>query len=174
MDWMTMSLAARNLAFNNVVHVGAEAPRGCTNLKLRQLTRLVTRDYDAMVGASGLKTTQYSLLSHIERLGPLRPGELAAHMRLEPSTLTRNLQPLVAAGWVELGAGTDARSRLVQLTTAGREKRAEGQRCWTAAQQQFNERVGVERVVRLHALIDECIALLETDPAAAETELHHD
>ena len=25
MDWMTMSLAARNLAFNNVAHVGAEA-----------------------------------------------------------------------------------------------------------------------------------------------------
>ena len=36
----------------------AAAPRGCTSLKLRQLTRRVGRPYDRMVGAAGLKTTQ--------------------------------------------------------------------------------------------------------------------
>ncbi|MEG2632944.1 MAG: MarR family transcriptional regulator, partial [Comamonas sp.] len=40
-------------------------PKGCTNLKLRQLTRLVTRHYDHYTAAAGLKTTQYSLLSHV-------------------------------------------------------------------------------------------------------------
>ena len=34
------------------------APRGCTNLKLRQLSRRVTRHYDAIVSAAGLKNTQ--------------------------------------------------------------------------------------------------------------------
>lgn len=138
----------------------AVQPRGCTNLKLRQIARKVTRHYDAEVVASGLKTTQYSLLSHVVTLGPLRPSDLAAHMGLEPSTLTRNLQPLIAAGYIELGPGENARSRLVSATTAGKAKRTEAQKAWKHAQTALNDRLGVDRVVRLHALIDECLALL--------------
>jgi DNA-binding MarR family transcriptional regulator len=140
-----------------------DTPRGCTNLKLRQITRRVSRHYDAAVSASGLKTTQYSLLSHVASMGPVRPSDLAAAMKLDASTLTRNLQPLVAQGWVELSAGVDARSRLVSVTEAGRVKRAETQRLWKQAQTSFNEQLGIERVARLHALLDECMALMQDD-----------
>ena len=147
----------------------ASAPRGCTNLKLRQLARKVSRHYDAVIGAAvGLKTSQYSLLSHIDKLGPLRPADLAAHMTLEPSTLTRNLQPLVAHGWVLVGPGTDARSRLVRLTDTGRAKRAEAQQAWKQAQRALNARLGSERVAQLHALIDDCMALLGGDAESAK------
>ena len=99
----------------------AAAPKGCTNFKLRQLTRRVSQHYDRVVAASGLKTTQYSLLSQIEHLGPVRPSDLAAAMAMEASTLTRNLQPLVVNGWAEIGPGEDGRSRLVaQLGTRRR------------------------------------------------------
>lgn len=138
----------------------AALPQGCTSFKLRQLTRQVSRRYDAEVTASGLKTTQYSLLSHVVRLGPLRPSDLAAHMRLEPSTLTRNLQPLVAAGLLALGPGDNARSRLVSATPAGRAKRVEAQKAWKHAQNGLNATLGIERVARLHDLIDECLDLL--------------
>ena len=37
-------------------------PQGCTNLKLRQLTRAVGAQFDGVVGQCGLKGTQYSLL----------------------------------------------------------------------------------------------------------------
>ncbi|MEW6706139.1 MAG: MarR family winged helix-turn-helix transcriptional regulator [Pseudomonadota bacterium] len=137
------------------------APRGCTNLKLRQLSRAVTRHYDAYVAPTGLKNTQYSLLSHVVLMGPIKPSALAAQMRLDASTLTRNLQPLIAEGWVELGPGEDARSRLVQATEAGRAKRAEGQRAWKQAQLALNARLGPQRVATLHALLDECMALLD-------------
>jgi DNA-binding MarR family transcriptional regulator len=136
-------------------------PKGCTNLKLRQLSRAVTRHYDAFVAPTGLKNTQYSLLSHIVLLGPLRPTDLAAKMKLDASTLTRNLQPLVAAGWVEQGPGEDARSRSVAATEAGRAKRAEGQKAWKHAQLALNERLGAERVAALHALLDECLQILD-------------
>lgn len=136
-------------------------PRGCTNLKLRQLSREVTRHYDAYVAPTGLKNTQYSLLSHVVLLGPIRPTELAARMRLDASTLTRNLQPLVAQGWLTQGPGEDQRSRLVEATEAGREKRAEGQRAWKQAQLALNTRIGPARVSALHALIEDCIAALD-------------
>lgn len=142
-------------------NASAAVPRGCTNLKLRQLSRAVTRHYDAYVAPTGLKNTQYSLLSHVVLLGPIKPSALAERMRLDASTLTRNLQPLVAQGWVEMGPGEDARSRLVCATEAGRAKRAEGQRGWKHAQLALNQRLGADRVAALHALVDECLAELD-------------
>lgn len=138
-------------------------PQGCTNLKLRQLGRRVTTHYDAELLKTGLKVTQYSLLSHVVKLGPLRPVDLAAAMRMSASTLSRNLQPLVAQGLLEVLPGEDARSRLVVATAAGRLKRAEAQRRWRAAQEQLNQTLGVERVLALHTLIDEALALLTPD-----------
>ena len=135
-------------------------PEGCTNFKLRQLTRVVSRHYDAHVAPSGLKMTQYSLLSHVLRLGPVRPVDLALAMNVDASTLTRNLKPLILGGWLTQGEGPDARSRLISLTDAGRTKRTEAQQYWRAAQLSLNDRLGVERVVALHALIEESLALL--------------
>jgi DNA-binding MarR family transcriptional regulator len=141
------------------------APKGCTNFKTRQLSRLLSRHYDAELAAVGLKTTQYSLLTHVLRLGPLAPGELARHMGLDASTLTRNLQPMVAAGWLLQEAGADARSRSVSITPAGRDKQAEAQRRWKAAQQQVNALLGGERVAALHQLLDDCTAALQAGVA---------
>lgn len=140
---------------------GVEAsPRGCSSQKVRRLSRRLSQHFDHIVAASGLKTTQYSLLSHVVQLGPLRPGELARAMDLDASTLTRNLRPLVDAGWVEIGPGDDERSRTVSATVAGRVKHADAQKDWKRAQLAFNERLGVDMVARLHALVDECMARL--------------
>ena len=105
-------------------------PQGCTNFKLRQLGRIMTRHYDRYLAAVGLKNTQYALLSHVVKLGPIRPSDLARRMQMDASTLTRNLQPMVAQGWLEIGEGEDARSRLVSATPLGQEVRTQGQRAW--------------------------------------------
>ena len=139
----------------------------CTSARLRQLMRQVSRHYDLELAAAGLKITQYSLLSHVLKLGPLRPGELAASMKLDASTLSRNLKPMVDAGWLTLSAGSDARSRTVAVTEAGRAKRDEARRRWKAAQDSLNRRLGAKRVLALHALIDESMALLAPDGEAA-------
>lgn len=146
----------------------AVKPQGCTNLKLRQLMRRVAQHYDVELAKTGLKTTQYSLLSHVCKLGPIRQVDLARVMKLTPSTLSRNLQPLVAAGWVSIEPGDDARSRRVVATDAGRDKRQEAQRRWRVAQEQLNALLGPQRVVALHALIDECSERLS--PAREESD----
>jgi len=143
----------------------AVKPQCCTNLKLRQLMRRVAQRYDAEVGQVGLKGTQYSLLSYVIKLGPIRPVDLAQAMNVDASTLSRNLKPLVAAGWVTQEAGADARSRLVQATDAGRDKRVEAQRRWRVAQESLNAALGPQRVIALHALIDEAMLALDEDQA---------
>jgi DNA-binding MarR family transcriptional regulator len=82
-------------------------------------------------------------------------------MNVDASTLSRNLKPLVAAGWLTLEAGADGRSRLVHATAAGRDKRAEAQRRWRVAQEGVNAALGPQRVIALHALIDEAMQALD-------------
>lgn len=136
-------------------------PQGCSNHRVRQLMRGIGQIYDAHLNDTGLRITQYSLLSHVLAASPVRPVDLARLMRMDASTLTRNLKPLIDAGWVSLGQGGDQRSRLVHITDAGRAKREEAKQSWKAAQNALNARLGLERVAALHGLIDECLALLD-------------
>jgi len=80
---------------------------------------------------------------------------------MDASTLTRNLQPLVAQGWLRQGPGENARSRLIEATVAGRAKRAEAQRAWKQAQLALNAQLGADRVAALHLLIDDCLEALD-------------
>jgi DNA-binding MarR family transcriptional regulator len=146
-------------------------PRDCTHDKLRRLMRRLATHYDARLRAVGLKTTQYSLLARVVHLGPIRPVDLAQAMWVDASTLTRNLKPLVAAGWAEQVAGPDARSRLVGATEAGRQKLAEARHHWREAQMALSDQLGADRVAALHALIDESLALL---PSTDDTGAHDD
>lgn len=133
---------------------------GCTNAKLRRLNRIVSRHYDQQIAPTGLKMTQYSLICHVLELGPVRPVDLARTMAIDASTLTRNLKPLVTAGWLSNDVGEDARSHLVTITESGREKRSTVQTQWRSAQLSMNELLGIERVKVLHRHLDECTEVL--------------
>jgi DNA-binding MarR family transcriptional regulator len=146
----------------------ATTPQGCTNFKLRKLMRRVAQHYDNEMSKIGLKTTQYSLLSHVLKLGPIRPGTLAQVMAMDASTVTRNLKPLADAGWIEVAPGSDARSRTITITDAGRDKRHEAKRRWKAAQEGLNQLLGVDQVLALHALIDNSLAILS--PLESDTD----
>lgn len=142
-------------------------PRGCTNLKLRRLSRTVARLYDAEMRPLGLNGAQYALLSHVVRLGPVTPGALATALGLDPSTLTRTLRPLQEAGWVQQGPGPDARSQHWVATAAGQDLRSQAQPHWRRAQESINRQLGAERVAALHALLDACADALEGRESSA-------
>ncbi|MFT4101092.1 MAG: MarR family winged helix-turn-helix transcriptional regulator [Burkholderiaceae bacterium] len=134
--------------------------RGCTNFRLRQLSRLVTRFYDGEFARVELKGTQFSALACIAQAQPVRPGDLSRMMGMDASTLTRNLRVLIDHGWVELGPGPDARSRMISLTDAGQRKLAEARVCWKRAQRGLNTLLGAEEIAALHALLDHGLAAL--------------
>src|ERR1700758_2644659 len=86
---------------------------------LRQATRAVSRLYDEELREVGLRTTQYSLLAWLRTTGEARQRDIEALTSLDQSTLSRNLRPLVDAGWVAIRPGADRRERLIRLTDAG-------------------------------------------------------
>ncbi|WP_439689141.1 MarR family winged helix-turn-helix transcriptional regulator [Curtobacterium sp. SP.BCp] len=64
---------------------------------------------------------QFRLIVLVTTLGPTRAGDLAERLAVEPSTLTRNVDRLVAGGWVERRPGAaNRREVLVAATDRGR------------------------------------------------------
>jgi DNA-binding MarR family transcriptional regulator len=110
------------------------AANACVCNALRQASRAVSRLYDEELRGVGLRTTQYSLLCTLARAGPVRQGELGGLACLDETTLTRNLRPLVAAGWVAVRSGKDRREKWVRITAAGTAKLAEVRPAWEQAQ----------------------------------------
>ena len=102
------------------------------------------------------------------KLGPIRPVDLARGMKIDASTLTRNLRPLIDAGLLVLEPGVDGRSRLVSATPVGKEKRQEAQRRWRGAGGAEPAPGNTARAA-LHELLDECQDLLAD---LAEGEIH--
>ena len=56
--------------------------------------------------------------------------------------------------------GADGRSRLVNVTDTGRDKRTKAQRHWRIAQEQLSILLDIPRVLALHDLIHESFDLL--------------
>ena len=142
-------------------------PRGCTNYRIRQLMRQVSQHYDAELAQAGLKGTQYALMGRVIQLGPVRPGELARALKMDASTLTRNMKPLLEAGWLSRAPGPDQRSQIVNVTEAGRAKWIEARQHWERAQEHINQILGDARVMALHQLIDESLDLLMPNESGA-------
>jgi DNA-binding MarR family transcriptional regulator len=109
----------------------------CLCNALRQASRAVSRLYDEELRGVGLRTTQYSLLSLLDRVGEVRQRELSGQTLLDETTLTRALRPLVDGGWVAVRAGEDRREKLVAITEAGTAKLEEGRPAWERAQQRM-------------------------------------
>lgn len=132
----------------------------CPYRELRNLTRSVGQVYESSFAEAGLTATQHWLLSEIKRLRAARSVDLSRAIGLDPSTLSRNLRPLLAKGWVRIEEGDDARSHRVALTESGRQQHALGQRQWRIAKAKVLQALGVHRVVRLYGLAEECHSVL--------------
>lgn len=71
--------------------------------------------------ANELSIGAMTVLGCLYRRGPLQIGELAAHERVRPPSMTRTVTALEAAGYVERRQHeTDARLVVVHLTDKGR------------------------------------------------------
>ena len=113
----------------------------CLCNALRQADRAVSRLYDEELRGAGLRTTQYSLLQRLRRAGEVRQRDLGGLTSLDETTLTRNLRPLIDAGWVAIRPGEDRREKLVRLTDAGAAKLHEARPAWERAQDRLRSRL---------------------------------
>jgi DNA-binding MarR family transcriptional regulator len=70
--------------------------------------------------SSSLSPTQIAALATLERHGPMTLGEIAAHERVQPPSMTRVITHLADAGLVARSAHpTDGRQVIAEITEAG-------------------------------------------------------
>jgi DNA-binding MarR family transcriptional regulator len=108
--------------------------RECACGSLRRAARILTKLYDDALKPTGLKVTQFGLLSNLMALGSSTLTQLADAMVVDHTTLTRNLDVLEARGLVVTEEGEDRRERQLRLSDKGIASLSDAYPLWQAAQ----------------------------------------
>jgi len=128
-------------------------PSACNCVNLRRASRAITRIYDKALEPADLKLTQYSVLANVARSGPLNTSKLAGILKLDRTTLVRNLKSLEASGFIENAVVSDPRERAIQITELGRTIVAQAQPYWILAQKRIEEQLGAGGLQQLRLLV---------------------
>jgi DNA-binding MarR family transcriptional regulator len=138
----------------------------CNLAAIRQAARHVTQFYDQLLAPTGVRATQFGILSRLQRTGPMTINELAAELVMDRTTLGRNILPLQRDGLIEVAPGvTDRRRHELRITEAGIKRHRAAVERWTAAQQRFSDVLGDQRATALRDLLHE---VTSSDFAGAE------
>ena len=128
----------------------------CNATALRKASRRVTQLYDAALGPTGLRSTQFAILWELSNRSTDPPtlAELADALATDRSSLGHNLRPLERDGLIVLREGAaDRRQRYIALTSKGKTKLREGLRLWQAAQDRFEHVFGRSEAAALRATL---------------------
>jgi DNA-binding MarR family transcriptional regulator len=144
----------------HIKEVYPKKPSPCNCMNVRRASRAVTQFYDDVLKPSGLTIAQLSLLRHIDAAGPITISELAKRMRIDRTTLNRNMKPLTDGGLITVNPGKDSRTRQVTLTAAGEAAIAAGWALWGEAQISLREYLGETDLAKLVELLAKLEALV--------------
>ncbi len=126
----------------------------CLAVRVRTLNRAVTALYDEALRPHGLRVGQLNLLVAIARMGTARPGDLCRLLRMDKSTLSRDVEVMRRNGWVEAGDATDARARPLRLSAQGQALLEAVVPAWRKAQEAAEAMIGAAGKAALGRVAD--------------------
>jgi DNA-binding MarR family transcriptional regulator len=140
----TASVSARSCA--------EEVARGCLASRVRMLGRVISGLYQEQLDAHGLTVAQFNILTALVLSRGMSPGALSARLRLEKSTISRNLRLMVDNGWARVvGRG---RSQQVTPTAEGERLYGAAYPAWVKAQGRTKALLGNAGIKALGVLTD--------------------
>ena len=131
----------------------------CNCLALRQAARHISQIYDGYLASEGLRTTQFSVLAKLNRLGPLSINELAKSMVMDRTTLGRAIRPLERDRLLTIGAGDDGRTRSLRLTATGEARLKAAAVKWREAQKEFEMAFGARDAADLRSVLQRVVSI---------------
>jgi DNA-binding MarR family transcriptional regulator len=99
-----------------------------------------------------VSTAQLNVLVALALASDARPTDIAQALALEKSTLSRNLERMVARGWIEVLPGEQGTTQRLRLLPAGRRILEEAMPAWRAAQRQAAAELRPDLVASLKAI----------------------
>jgi DNA-binding MarR family transcriptional regulator len=136
--------------------ISADPESLCCATAMRKASRRLTQLYDSALMPSGLRSTQYAILTELGRRAKVPPTlqELADALVMDRSALGHTVRPLERDGLLALEAGEqDRRRRHILLTAAGKAKLREARRHWAGAQRRFHKVFGAADAQALRATL---------------------
>jgi DNA-binding MarR family transcriptional regulator len=118
----------------------------CIAVRLRMLSRAVTRIYNQGLRPYGLTTSQMNILVAIACLGEARQQDVCQGLHLEKSTLSRDVARMRRQGWLDDVPGEDGRTALLRITPVGRKLLEQAIPAWQQAQEQATALLGESEV----------------------------
>jgi DNA-binding MarR family transcriptional regulator len=114
----------------------------CTAVRVRLINRVVTAVYDEALRPFGLRVSQANILVAVARRGEVRPADVCRMLRLEKSTLSRDVEVMKGKGWLESDPPSGGRNQVLRVTAAGRELLARSGPAWESAQAEAERLIG--------------------------------
>lgn len=142
---------------------GLAAVRQCACFNIRKAARAVTQRYDDHLRPTGLRATQFSLLTALAVMEKATISELAEQAVMDRTTLKRNLELLEEQGLVRIRPGEDARVREVSLTRAAHQRLVEALPYWQAAQLEMIRSLGEGRFERMLTDLSSTVAAAQQE-----------
>jgi DNA-binding MarR family transcriptional regulator len=135
------------------------SPEACNCFAIRAAARHVTQFYDQVIATTGLRTTQFSILSKLKRRGPLTINALAEDMVMDRTTLGRNILPLERKGLIRIApVASDRRAKELHLNKVGEKRLEAARKRWSVAQARFEDSFGAMRAADLRASLRAVVA----------------
>jgi DNA-binding MarR family transcriptional regulator len=121
----------------------------CIAVRLRMLTRAVTKLYSNALRPHGLTVSQMNILVAVAGMGPVNQQGICQALCLDKSTLSRDLARMRAQGWIVDAPGEDGRVTMLRATTSGRRLLEKTFPAWQRAQQEARALLGEKEIASI-------------------------
>ncbi len=119
--------------------------RVCVNYNLRKASRAVNQVFDACLRPTGLRASQFAVLVALKQTDAVTITRLARWLVMDRTTLSRNLRPLAARGYLAIAPGADRREQEIRITPPGEEVLRNAYPYWEKAQANISDGLGPKR-----------------------------
>jgi DNA-binding MarR family transcriptional regulator len=121
---------------------------------------MITSVYDEALRPFGITAGQMNILVAVSAFGPTQPKDVCRVLKLDPSTLSRNVERMKKREWLQARPGDeDARIRVLRVTQEGLKLIEQAFPAWEQAQGKAAELLGREGLKGIMDLGDRLLGM---------------
>ncbi len=125
----------------------------CNCISLRKASNNLTKVYDSALAKVGIKITQFSTLRNIQKLSKTNISDLSYLLELDRTTVLRSIEKLIKMNLVTYKYEQDNKNKIIQLTTAGKNKLRKAIIIWEETDQKYIKTLGIKNYKEIDTLI---------------------
>jgi MarR family transcriptional regulator, organic hydroperoxide resistance regulator len=127
----------------------------CASFNFRRVSRAVTALFDDALQESGLRSTQFAILTAVAKTQPVSISAISSILVIDATTLTRSLNLLRKLGFLTVSPRGARRQRFLNLTSDGEKALSVAIPLWRNIQQKFVGQIGDTQWRALRAQLED-------------------